>query len=74
MKTYDPGEAIAIVSRLRTFLADNEMYSIRDVARSTRISEDTLYQWLNVGRKPQARMLAYLQELEKYLNRKEAKQ
>jgi len=74
MKTYDPGEAVAIVSRLHKFISDNDgLYTIKDVARSTGIKEDTLYQWMNVGRKPQARMLAYLQELEKYLNRKEAK-
>ena len=72
MKQYDPGEALAIVNRLRKFLADNDgLYTIYSVAKSTCVDESTLYQWLNCGRKPQARMLAKLQAIEKYLNEKE---
>ena len=72
MKQYDPGEALAIVNRLRKFLADNDgLYTIYSVAKSTCVDESTLFQWLNVGRKPQARMLTKLQAIEKYLNEKE---
>jgi len=73
MKQYDPGEAFAIVARLRKFLADNDgLYTIYSVAKSTCVDESTLFQWLNMGRKPQARMLAELQAIEKFLDKKEA--
>lgn len=72
LKSYDPGEALAIVARLRKFLADNDgLYTIYSVAKSTCVDESTLYQWLNCGRKPQARMLAKLQAIERYLEKKE---
>ena len=72
MRQYDPGEALAIVARLRKFLADNDgLYSIGDVSRSTAVCQQTLYQWLNAGKKPQSRMLVALQAIEKYLEKKE---
>jgi hypothetical protein len=72
LKSYDPGEALAIVNRLHKFLDDNDgLYTIYSVAKSTCVDESTLFQWLNMGRKPQARMLAKLQAIEKYLDKKE---
>ena len=72
LKQYDPGEAFAIVARLRKFLDDNDgLYTIYSVAKSTCVDESTLYSWLNLGRKPQARMLAKLQAIERYLEKKE---
>ena len=72
LKAYDPGEARAIVARLHKFLDDNDgLYSVGDVAQSTAVCQQTLYQWLNAGKKPQRRMLAKLQAIEKYLDKKE---